>query len=292
MGVSRMLSAIDISSFLARQPAAIVAELTRVRGSSPRSQGTFMLIGKDELVGTIGGGALEYMVIDRARQVLRDGLRGDDLDVPLGPEIGQCCGGRVNVAMRMVDEAKADELIGRMAAEDAARTSVLVFGAGNVGHALARALAPLPLKVTVIDTRAEELADLPAGVEGKVVAMPEAVVRTAPPGSVFVITHDHALDFLIAQEALQRTDARYVGMIGSRTKRARFSSWFREEGGDAQALERLVMPIGSAGLGDKRPEVIAALAAAEIMVHIGRREVKNLRARPSTKQKVGAVNGR
>ena len=293
MGVSRMLSAVDISSFLTRQRAAVVAELSRVRGSSPRSQGTFMLIGKDELVGTIGGGALEYMVIDRARQVLRDGLQGDDLDVPLGPEIGQCCGGRVNVAMRIVDRAKADELIGRIAAEDAARISVFVFGAGHVGHALARALAPLPLRVTVIDTRAEELAGLPAGVTGKVVAMPEAVVRTAPPGSAFVIlTHDHALDFLIAQEALQRTDARYIGMIGSRTKRARFSSWFLDEGGAATSLERLVMPIGSAGLGDKRPEVIAALAAAEIMVHIGRREVKNLRARPSTKQKVGAVNGR
>jgi xanthine dehydrogenase accessory factor len=292
-GGSYMLRPTDISSFLTRQPAAIVAELTRVRGSSPRSQGTFMLIGRDELIGTIGGGALEYMVIDRARQVLRDGLHGDDLDVPLGPEIGQCCGGRVNVAMRIVDKAKADELFGRIAAEEAGRTPVFVFGAGHVGHALARALAPLPLKVPVIDTRAEELAGLPAGIEGKVVAMPEAVVRSAPPGSAFVIlTHDHALDFLIAQEALSRADARYIGMIGSRTKRARFSSWFREEGGDAASLERLVMPIGSAGLGDKRPEVIAALAAAEIMVHIGRREVKDLHARPITGEKVGAVNGR
>jgi len=167
------------------------------------------------------------------------------------------------------------------------------FGAGHVGHALARALALLPVKVAVIDTRATELAGLPPGVEGKVVAMPEAVVRSAPAGSAFVIlTHDHALDFIIAQEALQRTDARYVGMIGSRTKRARFSSWFREEGGDPLALQRLVMPIGATGLGDKRPEVIAALAAAEIMVHIGRREAKNLQARPVTGEKVGAVDGR
>jgi len=288
-----MLRAADISSFLTRQPASIVAELTRVRGSSPRSEGTFMLIGKDELIGTIGGGALEYLVIDRARQVLRDGLSGDDLDVPLGPEIGQCCGGRVNVTMRVVDRAKADDLIRRVAGEEAACPSVFVFGAGHVGHALARALALLPVKVAVIDTRATELAGLPPGVEGKVVAMPEAVVRSAPAGSAFVIlTHDHALDFIIAQEALQRTDARYVGMIGSRTKRARFSSWFREEGGDPLALQRLVMPIGATGLGDKRPEVIAALAAAEIMVHIGRREAKNLQARPVTGEKVGAVDGR
>ena len=76
------------------------------------------------------------------------------------------------------------------------------------------------------------------------------------------------------------------------TKRARFASWFKAEGGDPQALNRLVMPIGAAGLGDKRPEVIAALAAAEIMVHIGRREVENLRARPVTEGKVDAVYGR
>ena len=95
-----------------------------------------------------------------------------------------------------------------------------------------------------------------------------------------------------AAAKLGRDDAPYVGMIGSMTKKAKFTSWFKEEGGNAQLLNRLVMPIGAAGLGDKRPEVIAALAAAEIMVHIGRREVENLRARPVTGGKVGAVNGR
>jgi len=85
-----MFRAADLSAFLARNPVAIVAELTRVRGSSPRSAGTFMLIAAGETIGTIGGGALEHLVIERARQVLRDGLSGDDLDVPLGPEIGQC----------------------------------------------------------------------------------------------------------------------------------------------------------------------------------------------------------
>ncbi|HTO28960.1 MAG TPA: XdhC family protein, partial [Devosia sp.] len=85
-------------------------------------------------------------------------------------------------------------------------------------------------------------------------------------------------------------DAPYVGMVGSRTKRARFSSWFKTEGGDAKALERLVLPIGAMGLGDKRPEVIAALAAAEIMVHIGQREAEIARARaPRT---LGVVIGR
>ena len=81
-----------------------------------------------------------------------------------------------------------------------------------------------------------------------------------------------------------------IGMVGSRTKRARFASWYRAEGGDETALDRLVLPIGNHGLGDKRPEVIAALAAAEIMVHIGRREARSVQAQGS--RKLGAVHGR
>jgi xanthine dehydrogenase accessory factor len=290
-----MLCAADLSAFFLRNAQSVAAELTSVRGSSPREAGTFMLIGAGETLGTIGGGALEHMVIERARQVIRDGHEADDLDVPLGPEIGQCCGGRVVVGMRIVDAAKARELTDRVGAEEAALPSVFVFGAGHVGQALACALVLLPLKVTVVDTRAEELTGLPVGVTGKVAAMPEAVVRAAPKGSAFlVLTHDHALDFLICAEALTRDDALYVGMIGSATKKARFASWFAGEGYDKAALGRLVMPIGSLGLlagalGDKRPEVIAALAVAEIMVHIGRGEVSA--ARPYTKE-VDTAHGR
>jgi len=61
-------------------------------------------------------------------------------------------------------------------------------------------------------------------------------------------------------------------MIGSKTKRARFRRWYREERGDDRAAARLVCPIGGDRLDDKRPEVIAALTAAEIMVHTGRRQ--------------------
>lgn len=213
------------------------------------------------------------------------------MDVPLGPEIGQCCGGRVGVSLRHVDAAQRAVLSAQVDAEDAALPHVYVFGAGHVGRALAQMLALLPVQVMVIDTRREELELLPAHINAKAVAMPEAVVRSAPQGSSFVIlTHDHALDFLIAQEALARTDSPYVGMVGSRTKRARFSSWYVGEGGDAMALDRLVLPIGQQGLGDKRPEVIAALAAAEIMVHIGQREAETERA--NAPEPLGVVNGR
>lgn len=286
----------EIRTFLAANPAAIAAELTAVRGSSPREAGTFMLVSPEAQTGTIGGGALEYMVIDRARQVLRDGEHEDSLDIPLGPEIGQCCGGRVDVSLKRVTAAEARRLVAKLEAELTARPHVYLFGSGHVGHALARALSALPLRVHVVDTRPDELVNLPDNVETHAVAMPEAVVRSAPAGSAFVIlTHDHALDFLIAAEALQRSDARYIGMVGSKTKKARFRNWYLGEGYPVAPLDRLVLPIGGKafpnGLGDKRPEVIAALAAAEILVHIGAREVENLKARPATTKKSGAVVG-
>jgi len=279
----------DLNKFLSDHPMAIVAELTSVRGSSPREQGAFMLVASDGLAGTIGGGALEYMVIARARQAMRDGLPPGAMEVPLGPEIGQCCGGRVVVSLRAVRAADGERLIARLRETEATLPHVFLFGSGHVGKALARALAVLPLQVHVVDTRPDELHDLPPGVEARAVPVPEAVVRSAPRGSAFVIlTHDHALDFMIAAEALKRSDAPYVGMVGSSTKRAKFASWHRAQGGHEAELRRLVMPIGDFGLVDKRPEVIAALAAAEIMVHTGGGEALGMR--PETTMSGAAID--
>ena len=108
---------------------------------------------------------------------------------------------------------------------------MVLFGAGHVGHALAQALSALPLKVHVIDTRPDEL-DGPAR-QCRDAGRGDAGGGGADgaQGSAFVIlTHDHALDFLIAAEALQRHDAPYVGMVGSLTKQAKFRSWYLSEG--------------------------------------------------------------
>lgn len=271
------MRAAELERFAADHPASIVAELTRVRGSSPRERGAFMLIASDGQIGTIGGGALEYMVTAKAKQALRGDQEPRGLEIPLGPEIGQCCGGRVEVSLERLTGARAAKLIEKLRAVEGRYSHVYLFGSGHVGKPLATALAVLPLNVHVIDTRPDELRGLPAGVHAKAVPMPEAVVRNAPHGSAYVIlTHDHALDFMIAAEALKRLDAPYVGMVGSKTKRGKFRSWYLAEGGAPEAIDRLVLPIGDFGLVDKRPEVIAALAAAEIMVHIGGGEASRM----------------
>ncbi len=259
----------DIRAFLNRRPDSVLVEVTDVKGSAPRDAGAWMLVARDLIFRTIGGGQLEYMAIDHARKILLGG-RDTPMDVPLGPEIGQCCGGRVGLSFRRVSRGLTDELVGKVDAEIATRPHVYVFGAGHVGDALANALSFTPVRVVLVDTREAELmaCDVP-GVETCLSAMPEQVVRSAPPGSAFIVlTHDHALDFLIVTEALQRRDAVYVGMIGSKTKKATFKNWLKREVGNDNLFKNLICPVGGAVVKDKRPEVIAALAAAEVLTAV------------------------
>jgi xanthine dehydrogenase accessory factor len=258
----------SVKAFLAADRTAMV-EVARAKGSTPREAGAYMLVSRSAIHGTIGGGQLEFMAIDQARQIIADpkGLQELMLDIPLGPEIGQCCGGRVEVLIRLVDDELKAELLRTAEAEQERLPHIYLFGGGHVGQALAVALSLLPVRVTVVETRAEALDGMPEGVETRLTSVPEEMVRSAPAGAAFVVlTHDHALDFLIVAEALKRTDAAYVGMIGSQTKKATFRSWYLKSAGGSEAdFVRLVSPIGGDTVKDKRPAVIAALVAAEII---------------------------
>jgi xanthine dehydrogenase accessory factor len=259
-----------LDAFLAGNGAAALVRIESARGSTPREAGAWMVVTRDGLIGTIGGGQLEYMVIDAARAMLAHGGDAETLDIPLGPEIGQCCGGRTLLAVERLGPEGRERLLRQAEVEFGALPAVLIFGAGHVGRALAAALALLPVRPVLVDNRAEELRLACGGVETVLTPLPEETVRRAGPASAFVIlTHDHALDFLIAREALARGDAAYVGMIGSRTKRVSFERWLhRAEEGEHADPATLVCPIGAAGRPDKRPEVIAAFVAAEIMGRI------------------------
>jgi xanthine dehydrogenase accessory factor len=263
---SREISSNGLCDFLAAHSDAVLIEITATQGSAPREAGAFMLVSMNGSLGTIGGGQLEYRAMENARNILGGG-GVETMDIPLGPEIGQCCGGRVELRFRKVTPATAEELEMRCRDAEEAFGKVFIFGGGHVGRALALAMAPLPVAVTLIETREEELAGLPDRITTKLTAIPEALVGTIPSGAALVIlTHDHALDFLIAREALARDDLAYIGMIGSASKRATFAGWLtREGGGDKERLTRLTLPIGGAIVGDKRPEVIAAMTVAEVL---------------------------
>lgn len=254
----------------AKPGSCILVTVTEAVGSTPRVGDTQMLVHEDGVLGTIGGGQLEYLAIDTARVMLANGTDNRDITVPLGPEIGQCCGGRVTIRLTQMTEAMLQSMIETKKTELSHQPQVLIFGAGHVGRALARAMLPLPVNSLLIDSRADELALTDTGIPTRNTPLPEALARDAPAGSAYVIlTHDHALDFIITQEALKRSDAAYVGMIGSKTKRATFASWLKSQGSDISSLDRLVMPIGVSQLNDKRPAVIAAMVAAEIIEAVG-----------------------
>lgn len=260
------------------EPVARVL-ITRARGSTPRETGAAMLVTAGESRGTIGGGTLEWDAAARARALLAGGGEAIDLEMPLGPALGQCCGGHVSLRIERADERVLGEVEAADRADAAARPRVLMFGAGHVGQALARALAPLPVRLRWIDGRAEEFGAVPDGVEAAVTDAWEGEVARAPAGAAcLVLTHSHALDARITAAALERGDLAYVGLIGSRSKRRRFERAFRGIGIPEERIAALVCPIGDRGLRDKRPAVIAALAAAELIEAFAKHAARPLEA--------------
>jgi xanthine dehydrogenase accessory factor len=256
-----------LRELLARGEPAALIEVAALKGSAPREAGARMLVTAHAIHGTIGGGRLEWEATLRARSLLESGEPGATMDVPLGPEIGQCCGGFVSLCLRRADDAALAELEAIEQAEGERLPLVLLFGAGHVGKALASALAPLPLRVRWIDGRAAEFPEPP--IPGPEIVISEralAEVDAAPAGAAYlVLTHSHALDSMVCAAVLQRGDFAYLGLIGSRTKRAQFERGFRDLGIAKERIARLVCPIGGARLKDKRPAVIAALTAAELI---------------------------
>lgn len=245
---------------------AVIVRIAQAQGSTPREAGATMIVSAQSSAGTIGGGQLELHCIDLAREMLGNAEAAKHIDIPLGPQMGQCCGGRVMVMLEKATAAHLEALRESEAKAAAARPQVLIFGAGHTGKALARALALLPLAVSLIDDREDVFEGVPDSVACLRLDDPEAALAAAPPRSAFVVlSHSHALDYRLTETALLRGDAAYVGMIGSATKRARFAASFRRRHPGSEALAGLTCPIGGSDVHDKRPEVIAALTSAELV---------------------------
>lgn len=277
----------ELRRWLAAGTPTVRVRVERALGSTPREAGAAMLVTAGEVCGTIGGGRLEFDAVAAARAILAQGETSRHWAVPLGPAIGQCCGGHVWLQAVRADAGLLQEML---AAEQAERPLVLLFGAGHVGRALARALAPLPFRVRWIDERPDQF-DVPPGAEGvEIVASSawEQEIASAPAGSAcIVLTHSHSLDSLITATALERGDFSYVGLIGSRTKRRRFEHAFREMGLSEACIRPLVCPIGARGVRDKRPEIIAALTAAEIIEVFSEQSAKHPARDPGRTEELG-----
>ncbi len=235
------------------QPA-VIATVVRVAGSAPREPGARMLVFPDgRLEGTLGGGRLEQRVCAEARALLDEGRPHAFRTYRLNPSEDQCCGGEVDVFLERLAPAPR----------------VLLFGAGHVGQAVARALAPLPFRVTVVDARAEYATRerFPEAHHDVVCAEPvEGLGRLSfIPEQTYalIFTHSHKLDLLLVSLLLARP-LRYLGLIGSRTKWARFRSALLERGFSEADLARVTCPVGI-GVGGKQPEEIAVSVVAQLL---------------------------
>jgi xanthine dehydrogenase accessory factor len=261
-------------SWLVSQRRAVIVEVSASRGSVPREAGARLLVTALDTAGTVGGGHLELKAIEHARALLRNGeFMPHSEHFPLGPALGQCCGGAVTLSYTPLD---ADALA-RWPVEPP-RFHLQLYGAGHVGRAIARALAPLNVVVDWIDEREEEFptefhehgGPWPDHIRKVCVDAVEAEVRTAPPGAFYlVLTHQHDLDLRISEAVLTRGDFGFFGLIGSKTKRQRFIHRFEQRGIADELIARMSCPIGVPGITGKEPEVIAVAVAAQLLQSLG-----------------------
>jgi len=244
------------SGLLEQDIVFCLVTITATEGSTPRDTGTVMLVTDADEHGTIGGGNLEYAAIETARECLSNGHKSHTLDYILGPDVEQCCGGRVELSFTvMTTQNDLPELPVLEA------VPVFLFGVGHVGSALAAALAPLPFDLYSYDNRDAK------AVGGAVkFSDPIDAISAASKHTLFlVMTHDHSLDYDLVSAILKRDDFAFLGLIGSKTKRARFISRLKRDGFTDAQLSRLTCPIGVEGIQGKEPEIIAASVAAQLL---------------------------
>ncbi|MEP2139324.1 MAG: xanthine dehydrogenase accessory protein XdhC, partial [Erythrobacter sp.] len=266
-----------------------------------------MLVTKTQVIGTIGGGALEFDAIKQARELCEDRLE----HLPLGPALGQCCGGMVTVLSEVWDASRLarveDDIVARplpgsscdmplraervlakarnegqlpapgivdeWMIEPVAKPTreIWIWGAGHVGRALVSALDPLPdVQIKWADSARNRFPDDTLGIASLIAENPADLVPLAADHSEhFVLTYSHALDLEICHRILGRPFGA-LGLIGSATKWARFQSRLKALGYSEVQIDRIQCPIGDPSLG-KHPQEIALGVAVEI-VRRGKRQ--------------------
>jgi len=245
----------------------IKAKLISTEGSVPRDAGTFMLITSKYLFGSIGGGQLEYSVIQKAKKFLNEKeiINNEIINIPLGPAIGQCCGGYAQVKITKYDNGlqslKNEKLkINKL-------DNLYIFGAGHVGQELSSKSVDLDFNVHLIDSRKEYLK---IQNEKEIIPIfttfPWMIVKNLPKKSYYIVlTHSHDYDFKIINEILNLNTFQFIGLIGSKTKRKRFSNRLVKLGHNQYLINKIECPIGLKNIASKKPGEIAISIIARLL---------------------------
>jgi xanthine dehydrogenase accessory factor len=229
----------------------VIATIVRVAGSSPRDPGAKLVVLADgRIEGTLGGGKLEAQVIRDAVECLGSGgttLRSYSLSEE---GLGMKCGGRVEIFFEPVRS----------------RDRLVVFGGGHVGRAIARLAPRAGFAVEVVDDRPEHLIveGLPAGVRlvATDAAFRDGYEPLGPSDYAVIVTRDAATDAEIAGRHAAR--CAYVGVMGSRAKRAFIERTLVSRGLSTEDLGRIRCPMG-VDIGSDTPDEIAVSVVAELI---------------------------
>src|SRR6476660_9230250 len=252
----------------------VLVTVIKVRGHAPRDAGAKMVVGADHTWGSVGGGNLEEVAVQRARELISELVSGGSAE----PETQesrlneharnrhgrQCCGGEETLLLEPLP----------------ARPVIAVFGIGHVGYELARILSRLAIGLHLVDSREDELdqlrlADVTDGIADVVAhhaVLGEQVLEMLPRGAhVLIMTHDHAEDFALCDMALRLPTLGSVGLIGSSAKWSGFRRRLAEQGHEEVVIDRIRCPIGMPEITGKEPPVIAVGVACELVLRMQQR---------------------
>lgn len=289
----------DILPFLAanQDQRLAIAIVVETWGSSPRPVGSMMAVTSDgRIAGSVSGGCVEGAVIETALRVIHSGLAEELEFKELSPEdvwaVGLSCGGRIKVLVVPGDHPAMIEARKRASARkpfslqiDGTAVSVsedpasglsypaperlLVIGGVHIAVPLLSMARDLGFETILIEPRSSfaDAARFPVPPDRVFAAWPSAVLgqefQVDASTYAVLLTHDPKIDDQ-ALHILLRSDAAYIGCLGSRTTQAQRRARLAEEGFTEAEVARIHGPVGLA-IGAKTPAEIALSIMAEIV---------------------------
>lgn len=243
-----------VNTFIHKKESVALVTITKIIGSAPCKVASRMIVDRNKKVyGTIGGGKLEFEVIEKAIQAINQNTI-IETSFTLGPKFEQCCGGKVELIIEPMNQSP----------------ELFLFGAGHIGIEISKLLINTPFNVHLIDSRTNWFDTI--SIDKSITLCPvnikdfktfKDVVRWGNNCYVLVMTHDHKIDFdIIAMAIPEKT--KYLGLIGSDTKCSRFHKMLINDFNIKEGMKSVVCPIGL-GIGGDSPKEIAIDVVAQLM---------------------------
>ena len=234
----------------------VKGKIVNVKGSSPNKIDDIILISHDTIFGTIGGGNLEYILVEEAKNLINNKIKRKTFNIALGPGIGQCCGGYVQIQLSL--HSNSSEALKNEKLNGDKNSNLYIFGAGHIGQALIAKLENINFNTFLIDSREDFLKMTNVNnINYLLSKKPWEIVNRLKDNSFFVVlTHSHDYDLKILNEVLKK-DFTFLGLIGSKTKKNRFFKRLIDNGHNKSLVETIECPIGINIGNSKDPDEIA-----------------------------------